>query len=325
MILLAALAGGGVIYYLVRRNRPPAPVETAYILPESATVSDSPAEVRLGVETLRHGERVEVLQRTRNWARVRIPDGRTGWIELTDILDGAAHAKGQALARELAREPAQAAGHTSGLVNLRAEPARDAPQLAQLGANQAVEIFDRRLVERSPSPGATPPAEPVRDAWYLVRAGSQVGWVLGRLVTLDIPPAIQHYAQTVNLVAWLVLNTVEDNGRAVPQYLAADREGTPDCDFTHVRVFTWWSKRQQYVTAYVEGRLAGYFPIRTFQHDGAPHFRLRLQDRSGRKFQKVYRMYDTIVRPLGTVDGWDSDALPAPRGAVETHRQRRRR
>lgn len=314
-----------MLYYRTCRHRPPAAVETAYILPESATVSDSPAEVRLGVETLRQGERVEVLDRTRSWARVRIPDGRTGWIELTDILDGAAYEKGQALARELAREPAQAAGHTSGLVNLRAEPARDAPQLAQLAANQAVEVFDRRLVERPASPGAAPAAEPLRDAWYLVRAGSQVGWLLGRLVTLDIPPAIQQYAQTVNLVAWLALNTVEDDGRAVPQYLAADRAGTPDCDFTHIRVFTWWSKHQQYVTAYVESNLAGYFPIRTFQHDGAPHFRLRLEDRAGRKFQKVYRMYDTIVRPLGTVDGWESDALPAPRRGVETHQQRGRR
>ena len=80
-----------MLYYLARRSRPPAAVETAYILPESATVSDSPAEVRLGVETLRQGERVEVLDRTRSWARVRIPDGRTGWIELTDILDGAAY------------------------------------------------------------------------------------------------------------------------------------------------------------------------------------------------------------------------------------------
>lgn len=316
---MAALAGVVVLCYLVYRDRPSAAVETAYILPESATLSDSPAEVRLAVETLRHRERVEVLERTRNWARVRIPDGRTGWIELTDILDGVAYEKGQALARELASEPAQAAGHTAGPVNLRAEPVRDAPQLAQLSSNQPVEVFDRRLVERPLPSGAPPPAEPVRDAWYLIRADAKVGWVLGRLVTLDIPEAIQHYAQTVNLVAWLVINTVDDNGRAVPQYLAADREGTPDCDFTHLRVFTWWTKRQQYVTAYVEGNLAGYFPIRTFQRAGAPHFRLRLEDRGSRKFQKVYRMHDTIVRPLGTVDGWESDALPEGRATPRRH------
>jgi hypothetical protein len=89
--------------------------------------------------------------------------------------------------------------------------------------------------------------------------------------------------------------------------------GTTEFDFTHIRVFTWWSKRQEYVTAYVEGNLKGSFPIRASPVDGAPHFRLRVMDRSGRKIQKVYRMVDTIVRPVGIVDGWESDALPERR------------
>lgn len=297
--------------------------EVAYILPESVTVADSPAEIRLGIATLPHGERVEVLQRTRNWARVRIPDGRVGWIGLADILEGAAYEKGQQLERELAKEQPQACGHTSGVVNLRSEPARDAPQLAQLAANQKVEIFRRRLVDRPAPPGSAVAEEPIRDAWYLVRAESRTGWLLGRLVSLDVPPAIEHYAQSVNLVAWLVLNTVDDNGRAVPQYLAADRDGTTECDFTHIRVFTWWSKRQQYVTAYVESKLTGYFPIRVSQVDGTPQFRLRLEDRKGRKFQKIYRMYSTSVRPVGTADGWESSAMPERHTAPAVKRHAR--
>ena len=265
--------------------------------------------------TLRHGERLEVLQRTRNWARVRIPDGRTGWIELGNLTDGPSYKKGQGLLRELEREPAQAVGHTVGLTNLRAEPARAAPQLAQLSASQSVEIFRRRLVDRPPQAGAAS-SEPIRDAWYLVRADAKAGWVLGRLISLDIPEAISHYAQTTNLVAWLTVSTVDDNGRAVPQYVVADRRGTPEFDFTHIRVFTWWSQRQQYATAYVEGNLKGFFPIRASQVDGAAHFRLRVVDRRGNKIQKVYRMVDTIVRPIGTVDGWESDALPARRAGA---------
>jgi hypothetical protein len=316
VILVIVLAAAGAVFNVWRSRRESRAPEAAYILADSAPVMDSPAQVRLEVASLRHGERVEVLERTRNWARVSISDGRRGWIELVRLIDARSYEKGQQLLRDLTHAPVQAVGHTAGLANLRAEPARDAPQLAQLPANQTVEVFGRRLVDRPPQPGAPAASEPPRDAWYLVRADTKAGWVLGRLITLDIPEAISHYAQTTNLVAWLTLNTVEDNGRAMPQYLAADRVGTPEHDFTHIRVFTWWSARQQYATAYVESNLKGYFPIRVIQVDGAPHFRLRLVDRSGRKVQKVYRMVDTIVRPVGTVDGWESNAMPDRRAGM---------
>jgi hypothetical protein len=114
------------------------------------------------------------------------------------------------------------------------------------------------------------------------------------------------------MVAWLTLNTVEDDGRTVPQYLAADRVGSPEVDFTHIRVFTWWSARQQYATAYVESNLQGYFPIRVQQVEGAPHFRLRLVDRSGQKIQKVWW--------IPSSGRWersrDGRAMPCPSGAA---------
>jgi hypothetical protein len=319
---------GAAYYYLVYRPAHAAPLEVAYVLPESLGVMDSPAQIRVGVAVLKQGDRVEVLQRTKNWARVRMADGRTGWVEATDLLDAASFAKGQQLLEELASAQPQAAGHTVGAANLRLEPARDAPQLVQLPANQSVELFGRRLAERAPQPGVPPPSEPVRDAWYLIRAESKAGWVLGRLVTLDVPEAIGMYAESINLVGWMVLNTVDDNGRQVPQYLVADRQGTGEFDFNHIRVFTWWSKRQEYVTAYVESNLNGYFPMRVTPIAGVPHFRLRLLNRYGRKIQKVYAMFDTIVRPVGTVEGWESNALPArpvskarrPRAAARAQR-----
>lgn len=312
VIILVVAAAGAAYYYFLHRPAHPAPLEVAYILPESVGVVDAPAQIRLGIGVLRQGDRVEVLGRTRNWARVRMADGRAGWVEAANLLDGASFEKGQQLLRELRQAQPQAAGHTAGAANLRVEPARDAPALARLPAGQSVEIFGRRLVERPPEAGARASAESIRDAWYLVRAGAKAGWVLGRLVALDVPAAISMYAQGSNLVGWVILNTVDDNGHQVPQYLVADRQGTQECDFNHIRVFTWWSKRQQYVTAYVEGNLNGYFPMRVTRKDGAPQFRLRLLDRNGRKIQKVYGMSDTIVRPIGIVEGWESDAMPTP-------------
>jgi hypothetical protein len=181
--------------------------------------------------------------------------------------------------------------------------------LAQLPNNQKLEVFGRKIVER-PSQLDQPSSPPVKEAWYLVRADRRAGWVLGRFVSLDIPEALGAYAQGSNIVAWVVLNTVPDEGRQVPQYLAADRAGNQDVDYTHVRVFTWWVKKHRYATAYVESGLQGSFPIRVVQTGSVPYFRLNLVDKGGNKIQKVYGLFNTMTRPLGIVAGWESNAMP---------------
>jgi hypothetical protein len=120
-----------------------------------------------------------------------------------------------------------------------------------------------------------------------------------------------------------VLNTRPDEDRQVPQYLAAERVGNQDVDFTRIRVFTWWVKNHRYVTAYVESGLQGYFPIRVAQTGNVPYFRLRLVDKNATKIQKVYGLFDTITRPLGMVEGWESNAMPTQspsRGGRRRHR-----
>lgn len=311
MLLLLLLAVvGSAYYFLVYRTGGKVPVEAGYVLPPSVQVVDTPAEVRIVVGTLKSGDRVEITKRTRNWAQIRTTGNLAGWVENADLLDAQTYEGGQKLLHELSEIPAQAQGHTGGEVNLRLEPSRDAAQLAQLPENLKVEIFGRRLVER-PTAEGQPSTAKVRDAWYLIRADARAGWVLGRFVSLDIPEKLSPYAQGTNLVAWVVLKKVDDEGQQVPEYLAADRMGTVDADFSHIRVFTWWVKNHKYVTAYVESDLRGYFPIRVSEVEGVPYFRLRLVDDQGQKFQKVYGLFDTITRPVGTVPGWDSDEMPA--------------
>ena len=285
-------------------------MEAAFVLADRLEVFNSPARVRVRVATAKTGDRVEILERSRDWVRVRLADEKVGWTGAAGLIDVETHNRGRQLLAELQDELPQAAGHLATVANLRLEPSRDAPQLDQLSPNQSLEVFGRRIVERPPQPNAPASAPALREAWYLVRAGSRAGWLLGRFVSLDIPDAISMYAQSANLVAWLVLNTVEDDGRQVPQYLAADRSGSQEVDFTRIRVFTWWLARQHYATAYVESNLNGFFPIRVRKREGVPHFRLRLEDRKGNRFQKVYAMHGTIVRPLGTVKGWESEDLP---------------
>jgi len=279
------------------------------VVPSSLEVEDAPGEIRLAVESVKAGDRVQVLQRVHNWAKVKLADGRTGWVEGKNILDSQTFEASQNLLKSLESLSVQAEGHAPQAINLRFEPSRGSISLAQLPNNQKLDVFGRKVVTR-PSQLDQPSSPAAKEAWYLVRADERAGWVLGRYVSLDIPEPLGAYAQSSNLVAWLVLNTVPDEGRQVPQYLAADRAGNQEADFTHIRVFTWWAKNHHYVTAYVESGLQGYFPIRVEHKDNVPYFRLNLLDEDGNRIQKVYGLFDTLARPLGFVEGWESNAMP---------------
>ena len=314
LILISAAAAA--YYHYRRKPQKIESTEAAYVVPASVEVADSPAEVHTILTSLKSGERVGVVSRTARWVRIRLADGRTGWVEAKALLDAATQQKADRLLKGLEPLEPQAAGHTTTATSLHLEPTRESIQLAEFPGNLPVQVFGRQIVARtSPSQGgkgAASQAKPRRDAWYLVRAQSRAGWVLGRLVSLEIPQGLALYAQESNLVAWMALNSVNDGGREVPQYLVADRIGTQDFDFSHIRVFTWWVKHHKYVTAYVESNLNGYFPIRVVRGLDKPYFRLRLVDEENAKFQKVYGLFSTLVRPLGTVQGWESEAMPAP-------------
>lgn len=323
LVLFILIAGGVAYFQFVYRPKHRVVLEPAYVLPDSASVVDTTAAIQSTIATLKEGDRVSVLRRTRDWVKVRLESGEEGWMDPGTLIDQGTSEKGKSLVREVQGIPPQASGHAADQVNVRMDPSRDAAQLAQLNADQKVEIYGRRAVDRiATDASGTPTGKTSKEVWYLIKAGKRAGWVVGRLISLDPPEALSQYTQGVNTVAWLVLKTVDDNGQQMPEYLVADRIGT-EADFNHIRVFTWWVKDHKYVTAYVESNLAGSFPIRVQDSGDLPVFRLRLTDDEGHHIQKVYGLYDTITRPIGIVDGWESDAMPV-KGSMERRKKKRR-
>jgi hypothetical protein len=321
------LAIGGIAYYhyvyLPKKNHLAGEVE--YVLPEALPVIDTTAEVRRVVATLHSGQSVRVVSTVDEWAKLSLADGETGWVHGKDLLGAQIYERDQDLLKQEESSLAQAAGHMNTVANVHLTASRVAVTVGQLSPEQRVEIYSRTLAERPASPGGTS-GKVSRDVWYLVRGGSSAGWVLGDFVNLDVPQGLADYAQGINMVAWMPLDTVDDSGQQIPQYLAADRIGSRSVDFNHIRVFTWWVKHHKYVTAYVESHVDGYFPITVSHSANVPYFRLRLVDDEGHRYQKVYGLFDTIVRPIGTVDGWSSNALPAsPVSRLSRRSQRFRR
>ena len=146
------------------------------------------------------------------------------------------------------------------------------------------------------------------EDWYLVRnAAGRVGWVLLRMVDLDIPLEVAQYAEGQRIMGYFVLNTVQDGDKQVPQYLVLlnePKDGLP-WDYNQIRIFTWGRIRHRYETAYRERNLEGYFPVKTghemFGKEGdLPTFTIRKQTDDGQLVDVTYKLNGPIVRRVLT-------------------------
>ena len=142
------------------------------------------------------------------------------------------------------------------------------------------------------------------EDWWLIRdPDGRVGWVLARMVDLDVPLEIAQYAEGQRLVAFFVLDQVADGDKKVPQYLVVlsePKDGLP-FDYNQVRVFTWNVKHHRYETAYREHNLNGVLPVtvsqENFDKEGMlPVFVLQVKDDNGNISARKYKMNSPIVR-----------------------------
>ncbi|HMH08100.1 MAG TPA: hypothetical protein VK579_15580, partial [Terriglobales bacterium] len=152
--------------------------------------------------------------------------------------------------------------------------------------------------------GPSPAAAPAMEDWWLIRDElGHVGWVLGRMLDVDIPLEIAQYAEGQRTVASFVLDQVTDGDRKVPQYLVLlteNKDGMP-FDFNQFRVFTWNVRRHRYETAYRERNLNGVLPVtlahETFEKEGdLPVFVVHLRDDIGNVVERRYKLNTPIVR-----------------------------
>ena len=122
------------------------------------------------------------------------------------------------------------------------------------------------------------------------------------MIDLDVPLEIAQYAEGQRIVAYFILNQVQDGDKKVPQYLTMvtePKDGLP-FDFNQISVFTWNVKRHRYETAYRE-RLQGELPVtvaqENFDKEGTlPTFTLRVQDGSGNITERKYKLNMPMVR-----------------------------
>jgi SH3-like domain-containing protein len=293
-------------------------LEVAYVSAPQAALRDQVAAVYNRVGNVKNGERVDVLEREKRFARVRTASGVEGWIEQRFLVDQKTFDGLEKLTQDNQSDPVQAPGVLRNETNLHITPGRETEHLYQLAAGSKVSILKRATAEKQPgavpvnrhevSPlvksGTKAPLGPVLEDWWLVRDElGRVGWVLARMVDEDVPLDIAQYAEGQRFVAFFVLDEVSDGDKKVPQYLCVltdPHDGLP-YDFDQIRVFTWNTRKHRYETAYREHGLDGVLPVtvtkENFDKEGIlPVFIVRVKDDAGNVSERKYKLNTPIVR-----------------------------
>lgn len=198
--------------------------------------------------------------------------------------------------------------------NAASPPAKPKPTAKQANAAPDASVPSPKApaapvpVKDKPAATAEAAKPPVMEDWYLVRnSAGHVGWVLLRMVDLDIPLEVAQYAEGQRIMGYFVLNTVQDDDKQVPQYLVClnePKDGLP-WDFNQIRVFTWNRARHRYETAYRERNLQGFLPAtighRVFEKEGdLPTFTIRKKMDTGQILGETYKLNGPIVRRVPT-------------------------
>jgi SH3-like domain-containing protein len=102
------------------------------------------------VATVKHGDRLAILQIRRRFTRVRAENGAEGWCDGEKLLTPEQMDRLQATNEVAAKLPSQGQAMVYDVLNIHTEPNRQAPSFHQLKENDKVEILGHRLAPRVP-------------------------------------------------------------------------------------------------------------------------------------------------------------------------------
>lgn len=287
-------------------------LEIDYVSAPQVTLRDQLSQVYNKVGTAKNGDRVEVLDREKRFCKVRNAAGQEGWVEQRYLVSREVFDGFQKMQQQQKDSPVDGIATTRNDTNLHLEPGRDTEHLYQLPQGAKISVLKRATVEKNlpgaqvQIPAGAKQLKPMEDWWLARDQEGHVGWVLGRMIDLDVPLEVAQYAEGQRIVGCFVLNEVSDGDKKVPQYLMVlteAKDGQP-FDFNQARVFTWNVKRRRYETAYRERNLNGVLPV-TISHEDfgkegdLPTFVLRVKDPSGNSVERKYKMNTPIVKRVG--------------------------
>lgn len=173
-----------------------------------------------------------------------------------------------------------------------------------------------------PHAAAAQPHNAVTDDWALVRLeDGSAGWVLARMLFMDIPDEVAQYAERARIAACFRIGAVSTRSGEKPVWLwAAQSQRAADFDFDSLRIFVWNLRRNRYETAFIERNLRGWLPVNIRKGlTGAEAFQVIVEEKDGAPALRTYSLQPGSFRarlvsraPASLPSSWLGEARPAP-------------
>jgi hypothetical protein len=261
--------------------------------------------------------------------RVRVRDGREGYVDQKVVGGQEAIIKMNELRRSIEGMPVQAEGVIKSKANFRLEPGLGPEIIEILLPGKKFEIYERVVTLKRPpvsttrgKPGAQgqsledaaavddPSSDQVRkDVWYKVKLeDARVGYIYTHNMKLTPPEDIARTVPFMRMVAWRTVNSTDDPDRgAKDNFIAAYAPigKDPGCDYTRLYFVSWSTKLKRRVISW-QLRLNGVLPITNYQAEGKPGFSVRYLHPS----KKDKLVLASFVFSKGTIKKASEEEIP---------------
>ncbi len=122
-------------------------LETDYVSAPQVTVRDQLAQVYNKVGIVKNGDRVEVLDHEKRFAKIRTAGGLEGWVEQRFLTSQQVFDAFHKLAQGAKDSPVEGTATTRNETNLHVEPGRETEHLYQLTLGAKVSMLKRATIE----------------------------------------------------------------------------------------------------------------------------------------------------------------------------------
>jgi hypothetical protein len=110
--------------------------------------------------TVKHGDRLEVLEYKRRFVKVRTSQGAEGWTDNRQLLTPDQMNALKTVAEQSARFPSQGAATVYESLNMHTEPSRGSPSFVQIAQGSKVDVIGHKITPRTQAVKAPAPAPP---------------------------------------------------------------------------------------------------------------------------------------------------------------------
>lgn len=135
-------------------------IGVAYVGPATLPLRQELTPKSVVSATVKHGEKLEILEYKRRFVKVRTPQGAEGWTDNRQLLTPEQMAGLRQMAESASKYPSQGAATVFEPLNIHTEPNRSSPSFWQIPETARVDVIGHKLTPRAAAPQTTAPVAP---------------------------------------------------------------------------------------------------------------------------------------------------------------------